>query len=111
LVDGTFTKQHFAKMWYNALIDSPAFLNLTNGHDDPYSWTSREGCDYTLRGSRATYRNTTDQNLKTASEYLYFLSFMASLGKLKHDQLILLHLTINSSSLTQYSFVFFATHF
>lgn len=29
--EGTYTQQHFAKMWFDLLADSPSFLNLTQG--------------------------------------------------------------------------------
>jgi len=66
------TKQHFAKMWYNLLIDSPPFLNIKRGESDPYTWTSGEGCGYSLTGSRPSYTGKNDtQLLEIASNYLY----------------------------------------
>jgi hypothetical protein len=44
--------QHFARMWYDLLVDSPDFLNLIQGESDPYVWTTGQGCGYNLDGSR-----------------------------------------------------------
>jgi hypothetical protein len=72
--DDTMSKQHFARMWYDLLLDSDAFLGLTQGSDDPYTWTLGTGCGYTLGGERYPYtgKNATDI-LKNGSQLLYFI--------------------------------------
>ena len=37
------TQQHFARMWYDLLVDSPNFLGLVQGDSDPYVWTLGQG--------------------------------------------------------------------
>ena len=37
------TQQHFARMWYDLLVDSPNFLGLVQGESDPYTWTLGQG--------------------------------------------------------------------
>jgi len=84
LTDEERTAQHFAKMWYDLLIDSDGFLGLTQGEDDPYTWTNGQGCGYGLAGSRSTYTNKTESDiLKAASEYLYFIDEGVSVGALE----------------------------
>jgi hypothetical protein len=57
-----YTKQHFARLWYDLLIDSPAFLGVTQGEDDPYTWTTGQGCGYELRGQRkSSWKNRRGQ--------------------------------------------------
>lgn len=83
------TQQYFARLWYDLLVDSPSFLNLTQGKfnnrnlgsskcnmhllfyaffsplllgsSDPYTWTLGEGCGYDLGGRRFSY-NSGDPN-------------------------------------------------
>jgi len=77
------TRQEFAKMWYNLLVDSYSFLNIVQGTSDPYTWTTGEGCDYGLKGSRASYTNKTDEEiLKAASGKLYYIDEGSSSGPL-----------------------------
>lgn len=89
LTDETRTVQHFAKMWYDLLVDSDGFLGLTQGKSDPYSWTNGEGCNYTLTGERAIYTNQTESSiLKAASDYLYFIDEGVSVGALEKKLLM-----------------------
>ena len=68
-------------MWYNLLIDSDQFLGLTQGEDDPYSWTTGSGCGYSLGGQRDPYTNQTTQTiLENASRELYYIDEGLSLG-------------------------------
>jgi hypothetical protein len=48
---GGYSKQHFARMWYDLLIGSPGFLDVVEGEDDRYSWTTGQGCIYFGRGT------------------------------------------------------------
>jgi hypothetical protein len=71
---GPYTKQHFAKMWFDLLIHSDAFLGMTEGVHDPYTWTLGQACGYTLKGQRDPFTNRTDQSiLYNASRELYFI--------------------------------------
>jgi hypothetical protein len=36
--NGTYSKQYFARMWYDLLIGSDSFLSIEEGQDDPYTW-------------------------------------------------------------------------
>jgi hypothetical protein len=70
--DGPYSKQHFAKMWYNLLIDS--LLGIKEGVHDPYTFTTGQGCGYVTAGERDPYTNTTDESvLYNASRDLYFI--------------------------------------
>lgn len=76
-----YSKQHFARMWFDRLIDSPAFLGLEEGKDDPYTWTTGQGCGYTLRGERGQYTNTSEQEiLVESSRELYYIDEGESVG-------------------------------
>ena len=82
-VDEERTEQHFAKMWYGLLIDSPGFLGLVEGVSDPFTYTTGEGCGYDLGGERATYTNKTESSiLLAASGDLYFIDEGSSIGAL-----------------------------
>lgn len=75
--------QHFAKLWYGLLIDSPGFLGLVEGVSDPYTYTSGEGCGYDLGGERATYKDKNESSiLLAASGELYFIDEGSSVGAL-----------------------------
>jgi len=88
-VDKEKTQQHFAKMWYDLLLVSPGFLGLTQGVDDPYTWTSGSGCSYDVKGSRSTYTNQTESSiLLAASNQLYFIDEGASIGVLEKTLLM-----------------------
>lgn len=73
-VSGTETKQHFAHMWYELLLDSESFLGIRQGEDDPYTWTLGAGCGYSLGGERDPYTNRSETDiLGNASRELYFV--------------------------------------
>lgn len=76
-----YSRQHFARMWYDRLIDSSSFLGLSEGVDDPYTWTLGQGCGYTLRGERDVYTNMTEEMiLKSSSRELYYIDEGESVG-------------------------------
>jgi len=78
---GPYTKQHFARMWYDLLIDSDAFLGIRQGVHDPYTWTTGQGCGYSLRGERSSYTNMSEDTiLYDASRPLYFIDEGESVG-------------------------------
>lgn len=84
-----YTKQDFASMWYNLLIDSPSFLGITQGVDDPYSWTTGQGCGYSLQGERDAYTNQTEDNiLLRASRELYYVDEGESIGVVDRNLLL-----------------------
>jgi hypothetical protein len=89
-VDGEFTVQHFARMWYDLLIDSPSFLGLTQGKSDPYVWTTGQGCGYSLGGSRYSYMNSTSQEelMGGVSGELYYVDEGESLGAVDRNLLM-----------------------
>uniref|UniRef100_A0A6V2M2U5 SSD domain-containing protein n=1 Tax=Ditylum brightwellii TaxID=49249 RepID=A0A6V2M2U5_9STRA len=83
------TQTHFAKMWYDLLIDSEPFLGINQGEDDPYSFTTGQGCDYELTGSRYSYTGqSTDDILYSASRDLYYIDEGVSIGALDTSLLI-----------------------
>lgn len=87
--DETYTKTHFAKMWYDLLIASDDFLGITKGKSNPYTWTSGNGCDYKLGGSRDPYTNVTTEDILThASRDLYFLDEGVAIGAVDRNLLI-----------------------
>lgn len=87
--DGDATQLHFAKMWYDLVIDSPNFLDITRGVDDPYTWTSGEGCGYEIRGSRFDYTGRTEEDiLQAASGNLYYLDEGKMLGPIDRNILM-----------------------
>jgi len=69
------TQQHFARMWFDLLVDSPAFLNLKQGDSDPYSWTLGQGCGYDLGGQRFSYDPEDD---KIAADVMFQEYLMAN---------------------------------
>lgn len=87
--DGTFTRQYFAKMWYDLLIDSPSFLGIVQGQDDPYSWTTGQGCGYELKGSRFSFSNQTEETiLQESSRELYYIDEGESVGAIDTNLLL-----------------------
>ena len=98
---GPYTQQHFARMWYNRLIDSDAFLGLEEGANDPYNWTTGQGCGYSLRGKRDPYTNMAEVSiLFNASRELYYIDEGESIGVV--DRALLMGDT--SPSIGYYSF-------
>ena len=88
-VDGTFTQQHFARMWYDLLIDSPSFLGIVQGQSDPYVWTTGQGCGYTLKGVRNPYTSQNEVDiLQKASRELYYVDEGVSAGAIDRNLLI-----------------------
>lgn len=86
---GTETVQYFSKMWYRLLIDSPEFLNLTQGESDPYVWTTGEGCGYELGEGRYAYTGQDAQDiLSNGSGYVYYIDEGESVGVLDPHVLI-----------------------
>ena len=87
--DGPYTQQHFARMWYDRLIDSAAFLDLTEGVNDPYTWTTGQGCGYRLKGHRDPYTNATDAAiLENGSRDLYYIDEGESVGVISPAMII-----------------------
>lgn len=87
--EGNYTKQHFAKMWYDRLLDSTTFFNIQQGIDDPYSWTIGSGCGYTMGGERSGYSNMSDESiLYNASRSLYFYDEGADIGVVNPHMLL-----------------------
>lgn len=88
-IDGLSTKTHFAKMWFDLVIDSPDFLNLVQGQSDPYTYTTGKGCGYTLRGDRFSYSGKREDDiLKSSSGDLYYIDEGESVGALDRNLLI-----------------------
>eukprot|EP00525_Craspedostauros_australis_P007632 CAMPEP_0198134658 /NCGR_PEP_ID=MMETSP1442-20131203/60188_1 /TAXON_ID= /ORGANISM="Craspedostauros australis, Strain CCMP3328" /LENGTH=1556 /DNA_ID=CAMNT_0043795805 /DNA_START=403 /DNA_END=5073 /DNA_ORIENTATION=+ len=85
-----YTVQHFARMWYDLVIDSPSFLGLTQGTSDPYVWTTGQGCGYSLGGERAFFTDVTDDDvlLRNASGQLYYIDEGSSLGPVDRNLLL-----------------------
>jgi len=89
LEDEERTKQHFAKMWYDLVITSDGFLGTTQGKSDQYSWTSDEGCQYSLKGSRDYYTSKHESEiLNTVTQDLYYIDEGVSIGALDTALLI-----------------------
>ena len=87
--DGQRTQQHFARMWYDLLLDSPSFLSLTKGESDPYVWTTGQGCDYNLLGQRYSYTGQTNQDIASnSSRLLYFVDEGVSAGAIDRNLLM-----------------------
>ncbi len=83
-------KLHFVKMWYNLLLDNN-FLGITQGEDDPYSWTNGNGCGYDLGGERYSYNQTDVTESDILGNFtgdLYFLDEGSSIGALDKSLLI-----------------------
>ena len=76
-------------MWYDLLLDSESFLGITQGTDDPYSWTLGAGCGYNMGGERSPYTGQSDADiLGNASTELYFVDEGASVGVIDRNLLI-----------------------
>jgi hypothetical protein len=76
-------------MFYDLMIDSPGFLNLVQGEDDPYTWTTGQGCGYSLRGERDEYKNQTEENvLLRASRELYYIDEGETVGVVDRNLLL-----------------------
>lgn len=87
--DGTYTQQHFARMWYDLLIDSPFVLEITQGESDPYTWTVGAGCGYDLGYSRFSYTGQSEDTILTnASTDLYNIDEGAEIGAIDRSALI-----------------------
>lgn len=86
---GDYTKQFFAKMWYDLLFTSEALLDFMKGKDDPYSWTIGTGCGYSLKGERFSYTNQSDASvLYNSSRLLYNIDEGTSYGVVDPSLLI-----------------------
>ena len=84
--NGIYMKQHFARMWYDLLVGSESFLGITQGEDDPYTWTTGQGCGYELRGQRDPYTGMFEESiLQNASRPLYYLDEGESVGVLSPE--------------------------
>jgi hypothetical protein len=87
--DETRSVLHFARMWYDLVVDSPAFLGIVQGESDPYAWTTGGGCGYTLGGQRASYTNQSESDiLLAASGKLYYIDEGVSVGAVDRNLLI-----------------------
>ncbi|KAL7573818.1 hypothetical protein ACA910_007843 [Epithemia clementina (nom. ined.)] len=87
--DSPYNKQHFAKMWIDIHLNSPNFLDIVQGEDDPYTWTTSNGCGYSLGGEREPYSGRSDESiLYNASRELYFVDEGASLGPIDRHLLL-----------------------
>jgi hypothetical protein len=76
-------------MFYDLIIDSPRFLNVVQGEDDPYSWTTGQGCGYSLGGERDKFTNQTDESiLRRASRELYYIDEGETLGVVDRNILL-----------------------
>lgn len=86
--DATYTKQHFARMWYDQMKDS--ILGVKQGEDSSYSFTLGVSCnDYVLGGERPSYTNASDATiLNKASDNLYFFDEGLSLGTVDKNLLM-----------------------
>lgn len=88
-IDGTETRQHFARMWYDMVVDSPYVLDIKQGESDPYSWTSGLGCGYDLGYSRFSYTNQSEDSiLRNTSTFLYNIDEGAEIGVVDRSSLI-----------------------
>jgi hypothetical protein len=86
---GGYSKQHFARMWYDLLIGSPVFLDVVEGQDDPYSWTTGQGCGYTLGGERFSYTGQSESDiLGNASREVYYIDEGAAIGPVFRNSMI-----------------------
>jgi hypothetical protein len=87
--DGDYTVQHFARMWYDLMVDSPSFLNLIQGESDPYTWTTGQGCGYDLGGARFQYDAADATSiLANASGELYYIDEGESVGAIDRNLLM-----------------------
>jgi hypothetical protein len=86
---GGYSKQHFARMWYELLLVSDNFFGLTQGQDDPYSWTTGAGYGYDMGGSRYSFTGKTEQDiLHNASRLVYSIDEGSSIGAVNQNILI-----------------------
>ena len=84
-----YSRQHFARMWYDLLIASDNFLNITEGESDPYSWTVGVGCGYEITEPRGFYTGQDDATvLQTASRDLYYFDEGTLLGVVQPELLV-----------------------
>ena len=78
---GEYSEQYFARMWYDMLFTSENLLDIVQGEDDPYSWTTGAGCDYQLAGERYSYTGKADSDiLHNASRIVYNIDEGTSFG-------------------------------
>ena len=85
----SYSKQHFARMWYDLLISSENFLDVVQGQDDPYSWTTGAGCGYDLSGSRYSYTGQSEEDiLSNSSSLVYNIDEGVSLGAVDRHLLL-----------------------
>jgi hypothetical protein len=76
-------------MWYDLLIGSPEYLDVVEGEDDPYSWTTGQGCGYTLGGERFSYTGQSESDiLVNASREVYNIDEGAEIGAVDRNLLI-----------------------
>lgn len=88
-IEGNETQQHFAKMFYDLLVDSPSFMDITQGESDPYDWTNGNGCGYNLGGVRTPYTNMSEASiLYNASRVLYNVDEGVSTGAIDRNFLM-----------------------
>jgi hypothetical protein len=87
--EGGYSKLHFGRMWYDLLIASPDILNIVEGEDDPYSWTTGQGCDYSLGGERFSYSGQSESDiLSNSSRQIYNIDEGVAIGATARDMLI-----------------------
>lgn len=89
-VDGDYTVQYFARMWFDLLQDSDSFLAVKQGESDPYIWTSGLGCGYDFQGVRYSYRNATSQEelMENVSGELYYIDEGELIGAIDRNLLM-----------------------
>lgn len=76
-------------MWYDLLVDSNAFLSVTQGVSTPYSWSTGQGCGYNLKDSRFSYAGQSEENITSAaSGPLYYYDEGESIGVIDTSVLI-----------------------
>ena len=84
-----YSKQHYARMWYDLLLTSESFLDFVQGQDDPYTWTTGAGCGYSLGGERYSYTGADEEDiLHNASRLVYNIDEGVSLGAVDRSLLI-----------------------
>jgi hypothetical protein len=87
--EGGYSKLHFARMWYDLLMASPDILNIVEGEDDPYSWTTGQGCDYSLGGERFSYTGQSESDiLSNSSRQVYNIDEGVAIGAADRNMLI-----------------------
>lgn len=86
---GTRTQTHFAKMWYDLVIDSPPFLELVQGQSGPYTYTTGAGCGYELKQPRFSYVGQNEEEiLRESSGEIYYIDEGESVGALDRNIMI-----------------------